>query len=300
MLKKTIVIMVILLFLISSLIPIVSSNKRNMNKTIYVDDDARPPYDGTIQHPYKTIQDGVNNSSDGDTVFVYNGTYHESRIDINITINLIGENREYTIIDTNQDIDGLYIRTNNVKISGFKIINSSRAGINLDSNTSDNVNISKNIFYNNAHGIHPYYNHKNLRISNNIFRNNTNGFTTVCCTNADIYQNIFIGNNWGMSIFQSSHCNIYYNHITTSNKFGIRLYGLSRNNNIHHNNFINNSMNACFFLLSLGNTWDSNYWNEPRSIPVPILGSLGLFFPPLINFDWNPSKEPNDIKIPEV
>ena len=300
MLKKPIVGGIILLFLLSGVIPLVSSDTPDNIKIIYVDDDATPPYDGTPEHPYKTIQDGLNNSIDGDTIYVYSGTYYESRIDINITINLIGENRDNTIIDTNQDIDGIYIRANNVNVSGFKIINASRAGINLDSNTSDNVKISKNIFYENAHGIHPYYNHKKLIISNNIFINNTNGFTTVGCTNADIYQNLFIGNNWGMSIYLSSNCNIYYNHITTSKKFGIRLYGLSRNNNIHHNNFINNTMNAYFVQLSLGNTWDSNYWNEPRTNPFPIFGSLGLFFLPWIIFDRHPAIEPYDIPIPEV
>ena len=106
---------------------------------------------------------------------------------------------------------------------------------------------------------------------------------------------MFMETNWGMSIFQSSRCNIFHNHITKSNKFGIRLYGLSRFNNIHHNNFINNSMNACFVQLSLFNRWDGNYWNEPKVYPYPIFGSLGLIFPPWINFDWHPAKEPYNL-----
>jgi parallel beta-helix repeat protein len=279
--------LVVLLFILSGLIPISIGDESNQNNIIYVDDD------GTAD--YTKIQDAIDNASRGDTVFVYNGVYNESKIDIDITINLIGENRNYSIININKNIDGIYIRTKNVNISGFMITNASRAGINLDSNKSDNVSISNNLFINNAHGIHPYLSNKNLEISNNIFINNSNGFTTVSSAKANIHHNILINNNYGMSIFQSSKCNIYNNHISNSNKFGIRLYGMSRNNNIHHNNFINNSINAFFVHLSLGNKWDNNFWNEPKNKPVLIFGSLGLLFPNWINIDWHPAQEPYDI-----
>jgi hypothetical protein len=36
--------------------------------TIYVDDDnVAGPWDGTLSFPYRTIQDGINNTSEGDT-----------------------------------------------------------------------------------------------------------------------------------------------------------------------------------------------------------------------------------------
>ena len=256
-------------------------------KTWYVDDD------GTSE--YTSIQDAILNANSGDTIFVHEGIYNESKIDINITINLIGENRDTTTINVNNNIDGIYIRAHNVNVSGFLIKNANRAGVNLYSNKSDNVNISNNIFTENAHGIHPYYQHKNLIISNNIFINNSNGFTTVGCINAKIHNNEFIENNWGMSIFLSSYCDIYLNNITTSKKLGIRLYGISRFNTIHHNNFIDNEMNAYFVQLSMLNKWDSNYWNKPRNQPVPIVGSIGLLFPTWINVDWHPANSPYNI-----
>jgi len=47
---------------------------------------------------FTRIQDALNASSSGDTIFVYNGTYNE-HIVINKSISLVGENKEITIID---------------------------------------------------------------------------------------------------------------------------------------------------------------------------------------------------------
>jgi parallel beta-helix repeat protein len=115
---------------------------------------------------FTKIQDAINVANNGDTVFVYNGTYYENVV-VNKTINLIGETRDSTIIDGSGY--GVHITVDFVSISGFSITDSG-IGILVNSNyniISDN-NISDNINY----GIHIELSTGN-HISNNILSTNT-------------------------------------------------------------------------------------------------------------------------------
>ena len=73
---------------------------------------------------YSKIQDAVDDASDGDTVFVYDDSspYIENII-INKTINLIGENRDTTVIDGNGSGDVIHLDIDGVYISGFTLQN---------------------------------------------------------------------------------------------------------------------------------------------------------------------------------
>jgi len=117
----------------------------------------------------------------------------------------------------------------------------------------------------------------------------------------------FSGGN-GIILFYSRNTNISYNTIYSIDN-GIDLYDRSRFNKINNNNFLTCDINAQFFGFSSINNWNGNYWDEPRNIPYPIYGyiGLGLLFPLLfymvfgfpiatmINFDWHPASEPYDI-----
>jgi len=69
---------------------------------------------------YSNIQDAINASFNGDTVFVYNGIYYENIV-VNKTIDLLGENTEETIIDGGGIGDVVELTANNTNISGFTI-----------------------------------------------------------------------------------------------------------------------------------------------------------------------------------
>jgi len=83
-------------------------------KTWTVDDDG--PAD------FHTIQEAVDVASDGDTVFVYEGTYSENII-VNKGISLLGEDKYTTIIDAPERFGrGIHVSsTSNVTISEFTI-----------------------------------------------------------------------------------------------------------------------------------------------------------------------------------
>jgi hypothetical protein len=74
---------------------------------------------------------------------------------------------------------------------------------------------------------------------------------------------------------------------------GIFLYD-SPYNKINYNNFYQNIVDASFTSALVGNDWNHNYWNRPRILPKPVIGTIYGFFP-WINFDWHPANEPYDI-----
>ncbi len=88
---------------------------------------------------YSRIQDAINDSSDGDIVFVYDDSspYHENLI-VDKAVILQGENKATTIIDGGSVT--ILILADNVMVSGFTIMNSEwlydihRAGISILSN----------------------------------------------------------------------------------------------------------------------------------------------------------------------
>ncbi len=96
---------------------------------------------------FSTIQDAINSSQDGDTIYVYDDAspYLENVI-IDKAISLLGEDRETTIIDSGNVT--ILILADDVYVSGFTITNSQwvygiyRAGIYILSNDTvifDNI-----------------------------------------------------------------------------------------------------------------------------------------------------------------
>ena len=128
--RKILVVGILLLFLGASVVSGFHSNSPSSTSVLnrgwlYVG--------GSGPGNYTRIQDAIDNASDGDTVFVYHGTYDEylpnpdqGVVVIGKSITLIGEDTETTIIDVQPDIPEIYgivikSYTNNVKISGFTI-----------------------------------------------------------------------------------------------------------------------------------------------------------------------------------
>ncbi|MFC1749574.1 nitrous oxide reductase family maturation protein NosD, partial [Pseudomonadota bacterium] len=162
---------------------------------------------GSGQGNYTDIQDAINDASEGDIVFVFNGTYL-GHILVNKPIDLIGEDKNTTIID-GYIAYTLSIVSDRVNMSGFTIQNDDRLGegVRIDScynnfinniiyTPNDNIRIagdkniisdititsdsiilsgnsntlSDNVIINNDHGIYLVDSCENI-ISNNSFLN---------------------------------------------------------------------------------------------------------------------------------
>lgn len=68
MLNKALVLAVIVLFIGAGFVSSISSGNSSSGNTIYVDDDnIQGPWDGSIQHPFQFIQDGITDA-DSDTI----------------------------------------------------------------------------------------------------------------------------------------------------------------------------------------------------------------------------------------
>lgn len=103
---------------------------------------------GNGPNNYSKIQDAIDDALPGDTIFVYEGTYHENLI-IKKSINLIGEDKNTTIIDGNKNGSVVYIYGGVIEITGFNITNGSKewlkGGITITG--SSYISIEGNIFY---------------------------------------------------------------------------------------------------------------------------------------------------------
>ena len=120
MYRKWLAIGIILLFVGTCIIPAIAQDAEKPLPTsrgncLYVG--------GSGPGNYTTIQDAINDSITGDTVFVYAGIYYE-KLGWGGSLSLIGENRNTTIIDGNRT--GIVISMWNSTISGFTIQNGGR------------------------------------------------------------------------------------------------------------------------------------------------------------------------------
>jgi parallel beta-helix repeat protein len=152
--KKYLTIGIILLFIGTATIPSSGQKIEKLSlptfigKTIYVDDNnTEGPWNGTLEHPYRTIQDGVNAAVNGDTVFVFDGIYYESVI-VRKSINLFGEDKHQTIIDGGSGTETNMVvqiqEANETNISGFTIQNGGSNGVGVEINSNNNT-ITNNI-----------------------------------------------------------------------------------------------------------------------------------------------------------
>jgi len=189
---------------------------------------------------YTRIQDAIDNASDGDAIFVYNGTYYENII-IDKTINLTGETKEETVMDRLYNDNIVHISSEKVSLQNFTIRNSGgftkNAGIIIE---SENNMIKNCIFYRTKTGL-MLNNTKNNRIDNCTFHTNGEGILFESSNYNSVISCCFGHNAIGLHFERSEGNSISFCYAHT-NGIAFLLNGSSKTN-IFHCNISDNSAN---------------------------------------------------------
>jgi parallel beta-helix repeat protein len=212
---------------------------------------------------YTTIQSAIDDASDGDTVFVFDDSspYYENLV-IDKSINLIGEDRDTTVIDGNYIGIVVSIIADEVNISGFTIQNGigdySYSGISITTNY--NYITCNNIVKNRGSGIALSNSSNNTIVKNNISSNNRNGVILLSSSHKNIIiGNTFYSNMRGIQISSTSNNNILNNTFSNLYSYGIWLRSYSNKTTIVGNSFFNEGLRI---WNSYKNTISNNTIND--------------------------------------
>jgi parallel beta-helix repeat protein len=237
---------------------------------------------------YPSIQAAINHASQGDTLFIRNGTYYE-HIVVNKSITIQGESKYFTVIEGNNTGDTILIESSNVKISELRTVNGYYYDVRIDA--------------------------ANSAISNCIL-------TGFACISVNSNQNAIIGNlldNCTCAIFLSEGCqgNTVIGNTVSNCQGGSRssttfVERFTSGNLIYHNNFIHDRW---YWANQIGanNTWydnkscEGNYWdnllgyNDTNGDGIIDgwngFGVYGRDYYPLTNPYWCPADVNHDLKV---
>jgi nitrous oxidase accessory protein len=269
--KKRIICILVCMLMISC--TVISTSSKMTSNTL-----VQPLAKGSILYVggsglnnYTTIQDAIDNASDGDMVFVYDDAspYYENIV-VEKSILLQGEDKETTIIDGSNISNGVDITANDVTVSGFTIQNCynnekfnmtsgilllSTHNIIMDNILLQNLNgisnirnyslplqtgfntIINNQFINNNVGIF-FNNESNNTISGNMISQCEIGIMLLGTQYTNISFNFISENGGGITIIYSSNTIIYRNNLSY-NKGGVAAVNTNADQ-ILQNNFIGN------------------------------------------------------------
>ena len=266
--KKTIAIICVILSLLTGSVTIIPAENIKIN--IETVSGNTLCVGGMGPGNYTSIQDAINDSTNGDTVFVYSDSspYYEY-IEIDKSIILNGENKDTTIINGSktEERSCIEIFTDYVTISNISIRNSRGSGAYIDkaigikAENCKYAAIKDCIISNNRYQLLEYgigvsltdVNHSIIK--NCSFSDNGKAVTLKRASINTIENCKFIKNYYGIKLYSSSRNNISKNFISAES-IGIDLH-VSSNNEVTENN-INNA--------SKYGIWITGFDNEKPSI----------------------------------
>jgi len=262
--------------------------------------------DNEIKTEFSSIQEAIDTTFEGDTVYIYGGEYYEDIL-INKSVNLEGKSLNgydpviignVTIAANNVTLSNLYIRNGSgIRIAGYVNILAGDAAV------YKNITIKNNVIENNSgYGIYSKWTY-NINIINNVIKNNNGGIFIQYVNDSIIQENtiinnfedgIYLGYSRENSINKNNiedndyglHCNFWAHkniiHENTFNKnqnYGIYINDSeSINNEIYHNSFINNTKNVYDGGINFWNAShlkEGNYWDDYTGIDENLQNGIG-------------------------
>ena len=260
---------------------------------------------------YSKIQDAIDNASIGDTVFVFDdySPYFED-VTVDKSLQLIGENKDTTIIDAQNKESVVNITGDQVTVRGFNLQNSGdefyNGGVEI---RSDNNSVTENIIIFNKNGVSIKDGNENT-VSKNIIRNNTEGehpniyYGGIFIKKSNynlITENIIENNDYpGLVLWEAKENEIKRNIIAYNNGSGIDLWGwaMSNERNIISGNILRNNMGSGIDV-DYGSNNDISFNNfEDDSINLFCSENMLIyknnFFNSYATFDYVLGEQPNN------
>lgn len=194
--------------------------------------------DGNGPGNYSKIQDAINDSSDGDMVFVYNGTYQE-HVFVNKSLKIYGEDMTTTMVTDSYNGGIFMLFADRVILSGFSIQNTKKYGNGIEVFSDNNIVSGNNVSKNGGHGIHLVYSENNTVVNNIVMDNYYNGIAL-----------------WGVLLYKSLRHNISSNYVA-NNKNGIHI-DRSFHNIVSKNICVENRVNGIWIGNTVNNTVSHN------------------------------------------
>jgi len=239
------------------------------NSRFYLDDDGPSSVivvaeDGSGD--FTSIQDAIDNATEGDIIRVWEGTYHENLV-VNKTVSLIGNGSASTTIiakgedhvvkiiadwvnltgfgvtgSKNQPDAGIYVISNFNTLFNNSCSNNSGTGIYLKRSGGNTLN--NNICFNNGlDGIHLYSSAENNILNNNSCSNNSYYGIRLDNSNNNTLTNNTCSNNVNDGIkLDTSDSNIVINNTCSNNRLSCISIDNSNNNSLTGNRMVGNGI----------------------------------------------------------
>ncbi|RZB28828.1 MAG: nitrous oxidase accessory protein [Candidatus Argoarchaeum ethanivorans] len=212
----------------------------------------------------QTIQQAVNNASEGDTIIVRDGTYTEN-VDVNKRLTIKSENGSACcFVDATGKSYGFVVTVDYVNITGFTVTNASSVGVYLGG--AWYCNISDNTASDNGYcGIWLYSSsNNNMLINNNASNNGDDGIYIHSSNNNTLTDNTINNNSDdGIYIYYSNNTTLTENTVDYNGDDGVYMEH-SDSNRLTNNNPSNNGNDGIYLRSSDYNTLTNNIASKNR------------------------------------